>query len=208
MNSFVRFSACTAIAVLTLFFTPCVNADIMGFQSDYAPANWTQALGTGSIDDFSDIPDSIYLTSGNDPGSVPMPSNTDYTITMSNAGTVMFSWEYKSSETGIDASPDYDPFGYLLNNNFVQLTTDNQSDLMQSGSVTLAGLLVGDVFGWRQSTDENSNGSATTKITLFSGPGSPVSSVPEPATASLLGIAVLTGAFWQFFKRRRPVATA
>ena len=197
MNRVFRFFSCTTIAAVSVFLTPSLNADILGFQSDYAPANWTSTPGTGSID-TTGAPTSIALTSGDNGSS--LPSNTDFTFTMLLPGTVNFRWDYVSSDLFGAA---FDEFWYLVNGTPTKLTDPGGLDT-QSGSVMLL-LSAGDVFGFRQDTFDNDFGSATTTITLFSGPGPAGSTaVPEPATASLLGFAILIGAFWQFFKRRQP----
>lgn len=207
MSNLFRFLSCTAIAVVSVFSTPCVDADIMGFQGIYAPANWTSSPGTGSINTMG-APGSIALTSGNDINFIGVPSDTDFSIVFSYAGTVNFSWRYASSNT--DAT--YDPFMYFrkltpVSPVVVFPVSNDAGPLTQSGMVSFS-VLPGELFGFRQSTLDNIGGSATTTITLFSAPGPDVTAVPEPASASLLGIAVVTGAFWQFCKRRRQATTA
>lgn len=221
MNSFVRFSACTAIAVLTLFFTPCVKADIMGFEGIYAPANWTSVTDGDSTIDTTGAPmdpSFIVMTSSNHLDGDPPPgelSFTTFSIVLAYSGTISFHWDYET--TDIDTST-FDPFGYFLFDpmevivhpgSYDQLTT-NGLVVPQAGNVVPFPLpvMAGQTFGFYMTSDGR-NGAATTTITLFSAPGPADSTVvPEPATVSLLGIAVLTGTFWQFFKRRRPATTA
>lgn len=214
MSVHFRILTCTTIAVLSVLLTPCVNADIMGFTDIYAPANWTKVEDTGFIDDTTDVPNSITLTSGNDGSGTP--SLTTYSILLTYSGALSFHWSYFTDD--VDGST-YDPFGYFLltppfttppsSLDLVRLSPDNvfnpPPDPPQTGDVMSLAVTAGQTFGFYTSSD-NRKGSATTTITLFSAPGPAGGgpTVPEPATASLLGIAVLTGAFWQFFKRRRP----
>lgn len=159
---------------------------ISGFQDIYAPGNWTQSPGTGSINTLG-APASISLTSGNDLSGDP--SDTDFTIVMTHAGTISFDWNYLT--TDLDG-PFYDPFGYLVNGIFTQLTvgTEVGGPSAQSGQGVLVNLSIGDTFGFRQRTDSNLFGSATTTISNFSGPGPSSSSqaVPVPATALILPV--------------------
>ncbi len=166
------------------------EAAIIGFQSDYAPANWISSpgtsTGTGSFN-IAGAPNSISLTSGNNP--LPPffgnPSVTDFTIKLTTAGALSFNWAYVTTDFITPLFSAADPFGYLLNGSFTQLTLDGGPD-SQNGVVNLV-LAVDDVFGFRQATLDNDGGSATTTISSFSGPGigSPAA-VPEPASAAAL----------------------
>ena len=202
MVSLVRILSCMAVAVLVVFSTPRVNADIMGFQGIYAPGNWSQGVPPTAA--ITTSPTIVSLTSGDDPMNVGQPSTTTFSILITVSGTISFDWLYAS--TNSDAT--FDPFGYFVNANETKLTVDtngvNQGPFTEGPIAVMAG----DTFGFYQRTRDNSgDGAATTRISGFSGPGQ-LAAVPEPATASLLGIAVLTGAFWQFFKRRRLATTA
>ena len=101
------------------FFLGTANAaPINNFTSDYDISNWTQSLNGGSID-TSGAPNSIIEVSSNSGGG---SSNTDFTITSLDSGIVTFSWVYNTSD---DDGSFYDPFGWLLNNSFTQVTTDD-----------------------------------------------------------------------------------
>ena len=201
MVSLVRILSCMAVAVLVVFSTPRVNADIMGFQGIYAPGNWSQVIPPTAA--ITTSPTIVSLTSGDDPMNVGQATTTTFSILITVSGTISFDWLYASSNS--DAT--FDPFGYFVNTNETQLTDDvggvNQGPFTAGPIAVMAG----DTFGFYQRTIDNEDGAATTRISGFSGPGQ-LAAVPEPATASLLGIAVLTGAFWQFFKRRRLATTA
>ena len=142
------------------------------FAGDYAPGNWTQSIGGGGSIDTSGAPASIVLTSSDDGSSGNV--NTDFTIAAPTAGTVSFDCSYVSSDSD---GPKLDPFGYLLNGAFIQLTS-NGGGLTQSGSASFS-VLSRDVFGFRQNTDDSCCGQASTTISNFDGPTAPAS-VPGP----------------------------
>jgi len=77
---------------------------------------------------------------------------------------VSFDWAYVTA----DSSPVDDPFGYLLNGAFTQLTVDYFPNI-QSGSKSLS-VLAADVFGFRQSSADSTNGRASTSISNLNGP--------------------------------------
>jgi hypothetical protein len=177
------------------------EAAIIGFQSDYAPANWTSSPGTGSIN-TAGAPNSISLTSGNT--SSGLFSNTDFTITLTTAGSLSFNWAYLTADPLAPVS-QYDPFGYLVNGAFTQLTV-NGGLANQNGVVNL-NLAVNDVFGFRQRTTDNFGGSATTTISSFSGPGiGAPAAVPEPASAAALCLGSLALVVRRLRRRSSVVA--
>ena len=89
------------------------------FSGYYAPANWTQSIqGDGSID-TSTAPGSILLVGANNWTGVDLNQNTDFTIAAPTAGTVSFDWNFSTIDL-----PEFDPFGYLLNGAFTQLTNN------------------------------------------------------------------------------------
>jgi hypothetical protein len=176
------------------------EAAIIGFQSDYAPGNWAPSPETGSIN-TAGAPNSISLTSGNTTSGA---SNTDFTIVLTTAGALSFNWAYSTSDLTAPVS-QYDPFGYLVNGSFTQLTVNGGSN-SQNGVVNLV-LAVNDVFGFRQRTIDNFGGSATTTISSFSGPGigSPAA-VPEPASAAALCLGSLALVVRRLRRRSSVVA--
>jgi len=155
-------------------FVGSANASIINnFTGVYDVANWTQVLNGGVID-LSGAPLSILEISSNTGSGF---SNTDFTITAAGSGLVGFDWVYNTSD--VDGS-SFDPFGFLLNGLFTQLTIDGLF-IEQSGTESFAAL-AGDVFGFSQRATDSALGSGTTVISSFSAP------VPEPASLALLGI--------------------
>lgn len=154
-------------------------ATVFGFQTPYAPINWTFANSNadGSVN-TSGAPASISLTGGdNDSAS---SGTTNYTTTAAAAGTVTFNWNYSTND--IDG-PFFDPFGYLLNGSFIQVTDDG-GGVVQNGTSTF-NVLAGDSFGFRIFTRDNTLGRASVTISNFSAP------IPEPST--VLSLLVLGG---------------
>ena len=192
-RSIAKTIAPIALAGATLGLAANPAQALTQFAGDYAPANWTQSIqGDGSIN-TGGAPASISLFGANDGSNANQ--NTDFTIAAPLAGTVSFEWAYSSN----DKIPAFDPFGYLLNGAFTELT-DGFGGLNQSGSVSFSVLAV-DVFGFRQNSDDSGGGRANTTITNFnvslaaSGPAS----VPGPLP--LLGAGAAFG--WSRQLRRR-----
>ena len=161
-------------------------ATVFGFQDAYDPINWT--FTNSNADGFVNTggaPASISLTGG-DNGSGDF-GTTDYTTTAAAAGTVTFNWNYSTPD-----APLLDPFGYLLNGSFTQVT-NNVGGVVQNGTSTF-NVLAGDSFGFRIFTDDNDGGRGSVTISNFSAPGPmapPPTSVPEPST--VLSLLVLGG---------------
>lgn len=111
----------------------------------------------------------ITLTSGN-------ITNTDgwttYTTTVTSAQEVSFTWTYENDEEA-----GWDPFGYVLNGNFVQLTDGEvitflglafaDGDQNQTGFTTVS-LQPGDEFGFYTYTWDGFGAGANTSVTSFS----------------------------------------
>jgi hypothetical protein len=142
------------------------------FVGVYDVANWTSSINGGSIN-TSGAPGSIALTSSNNGGGI---KNQDFTVTASASGVVSFDWNYVTNDT--DGS-FYDPFGFLHNSTFIQLTTNGLYS--QTGSFVF-NVLAGDIFGFRANSFDSIFGAATTTVSNFNGP----SSVPVPGALWLV----------------------
>ena len=189
------------LATLAAFTLVPLPVLALGFNGVYAPGNWTNSPGTGSINTTTSptVPPltdkTISLTSSNTGSG--FPSDTDFTIAMQGPGNVVFHWGYTSTDTSAVA----DPFGYLLNGVFHPVTSGTA--VTQNGYVTLA-VNTGDIFGFRQSTTNDMNGAASTLVSSFNAP------ISSPAPLPILGAVAAFG--WSRKLRRRikaaRVATA
>ena len=128
------------LSLISFLATPAL-AD---FTGPYDVTNWNQYLDGGIID-LSDAPNSISLVSSNTFGNNigGLPSFTDFTIEIQADGIILFDWDFLTID--IDG-PGFDPFGYILNNDFFQLTDDNGLD-HQSGWESV-NVFAGDIFGF------------------------------------------------------------
>ncbi|MBD2665623.1 PEP-CTERM sorting domain-containing protein [Richelia sinica] len=186
MNFLTRLSLATAgTAVVALSVAETANA--AGFSGAYNPNNWTLTNNNadGSVD-TTNAPLSITTTGGNN-GSDSF-GQTAYTTIAANNSVVSFDWNYFTFD-----GPFYDPFGFIRNGVFTELT-DSFGAFSQSGSFSTV-VNAGDTFGFAINTTDNLYDPATATISNFH-----VAVVPEPA--SLIGVLGL-GAFGVTSLRKR-----
>jgi len=164
---------------LYVYLFLCVGAAnatiVTDFTGDYDVSNWTQALNGGVID-LSGAPSSILEISNNSGGGF---SSTDFTIAAIENATITFDWLYNTND--VDGS-SFDPFGFLLNGIFMQLTIGGLFTT-QSGTESFD-VLAGDIFGFSQIATDSVLGSGSTVISGFS-------AVPEPTTLALLALGLI-----------------
>jgi len=168
---------------------------IFGFQGPYAPVNWTLTTneGNGSVD-TSGAPTSITLV-GSDTGSDIGLRFTDYTTLAVGDRLVSFSWDYETADNG---GPGEDPFGYLIEGNYTQLS-DNGGGMEQSGSASFS-VLAGQTFGFRVVTGDDLWGPAESTISSFE---AEVAAVPEIDPSSLGSVLALVLGSLGLLERRR-----
>ena len=162
------------------------SAQAFGFTGAYAPSNWTLSNNnTNGYVNTSNAPSSISIIGG-DTGSGE-PGQTTYTTTALIGGLLSFNWSYGTADVD---GPAFDPFGFVLNGAFTQLTNSSGPN-GQSGAFSTT-LAQGDIFGFGINTTDNIVGSGNATISDFATP------VPEPV--STLGMLIGTGAM---LKRRQ-----
>jgi hypothetical protein len=156
------------------------SAQAFGFTGAYAPSNWTLSNNnTNGYVDTSNAPSSITIIGGNQGGSGF--GQTTYTTTALIGSLISFNWSYGTADVD---GPFWDPFGFVLNGAFIQLT-DDFGPYGQSGSFSTT-LAQGDIFGFGINTVDNAFGPANATISDFASP------VPEPV--STLGMLIGAGA--------------
>ena len=163
------------VAVLLAVLASPANAAFIGA---YDFANWTKAVDGGSIITNSLTNSVTLISSDNGRG----PKNQDFTVKAAAAGLVIFDWHYLTTDTSNNKKPMFDPFGWLLNDVFTQLTVDTGA-INQSGKASFR-VKAGDIFGFEAQSQNSRKGAATTVITNFSGPVP--AAVPLPASAWLM----------------------
>ncbi|MGA1582848.1 MAG: HYR domain-containing protein [Saprospiraceae bacterium] len=137
------------------------TGQIIGFLDEYDPLNWTISADGDGVVNSGNAPTSVTLVGAND-GT--FGAETNICITIPADGQVSFDWSYSSA----NSSAFWDPFGYILNGSFVQLTT-TAGGLNQSGSLALA-VLAGDVLCFSQQSVDGSFGAGTTVVSNLVGP--------------------------------------
>jgi hypothetical protein len=155
------------------------SAQAFGFTGAYAPSNWTLSNNnTNGYVDTSNAPSSISIIGGEDGESGY--GRTTYTTTALIGGLLSFNWSYGTA----DENPFYDPFSFVLNGAFTQLTNSSGPN-GQSGAFSTT-LAQGDIFGFGIDTVDNLSGSGSATISDLATP------VPEPV--STLGMLIGAGA--------------
>jgi len=153
-------------------------AQASGFTGSYDPSNWdfTNSNADGFVN-TTNAPSSISLTGGNNGSG--SGGQTSYETTSAGTGLVSFNWNYTTND-----GPFWDPFGFILNGDFTQLSANNGGSPQSNTFSTTVN--EGDIFGFAIKTVDNIVGAASVTVSDFHAPESEPESVPEPA--SILGL--------------------
>ncbi len=133
-----------------------------GFVMSYVTGNWN---ASGAVNLFGT--DSVQIVGPNIhpcslmPGPDTMINN--YSIAIPFDGNLKFDFCYRSFD--VTGGSD-DPFGYMLNGEFTQLSG---VDTISNGTINIT-VEAGDMFAFSQQSNTSSCGSATTTIKNFRGP--------------------------------------
>jgi hypothetical protein len=166
---------------------PVAQADFIG---DYAVSNF-RCIDTNA--DGCDSPPngvlSITLTGGNNGSG--FPGTTDFVTTATGTGVVLFDYSYDSTD-----DPAWDWAGFLRGSTFWMLADSSG----QSGSASFP-VTLGETFGFRVETADNTNEPGFFTITNFSAPsgGAPI---PEPGSLPVM-LALAGAAVWTRWQMRR-----
>lgn len=160
-----------------------VPALLFAVCSSTAQADWTflnDNGGDGSL--VGAVPSFTLYGSDNGTELEPVDSAAIYYQVFDSATTLSFTWTYVSQDC---CGSYWDPAGYLLNGNFVQLSTDVEGgpgDGNGSGMTTVA-IAANDSFGWYVYSPDSLDGRAMLTVTV----------IPEPSTALMAasGLALL-----------------
>ncbi|WP_299768629.1 BspA family leucine-rich repeat surface protein [uncultured Dokdonia sp.] len=146
---------CTAMVTVEDNIAPTINCQDLTVDLDMS--------GTITLDPATVLADlatfEVVLVSGNNDSN--LPGSSDITVPITEDVTITFDWTYAT-----DDGAEFDPFGYLLNGVFTELTDIAGDEFNQSGTEAVM-LSNGDTFGFRAFTLDNTFGPATTTITNF-----------------------------------------
>ena len=159
---------------LILAFGAAQAENVSGFTGVYDCANWTLTTNSGSANCSPD--DALVI--GND-GIFFDPDDTTFLTTANAHAQVSFDWLYETFD--VDGS-SFDPFGYMINGIFTQLTANGLFG-QQAGSAGFE-VFTGDSFGFVIAGTDGVLGPGQVTISNFA-------AVPEPGTLALLGIGLL-----------------
>lgn len=171
----VRLAACSTAAALL-----SVAVSQAQFSGPYDVSTWTTTISPifsdGAVD-LSSAPASVLLigpdgnrqfsespfSEGDESDGQTFEGMVDFTTVAHADGILSFRWDY---ETFDQDGSSFDPFGFLFNGEFTQLTVNGLYD-PQAGTYT-RWIPAGTQFGFRQASTDLIGGRAATQISLFS----------------------------------------
>jgi hypothetical protein len=163
----------TLILILAFCFPALLRAQFSGM---FAIPNWTNVYSNSNGTTVTTgAPTSIYQVSSN---GLSGSGYNDFRITMTQAGTITFSWSYST----VDGA--YYDYPMVVLNGVATMVTGYSTGggNTQSGVQAPVSVCVGDVFGFRAYSVDNVAGACTTTFSGFTfslAPPVPVSSTPS-----------------------------
>lgn len=123
------------------------------FSGEFKPGKWYESISGEGYVDTTWTPYKISLTNLN--------GNTNYCVEVEKDTVLAFAWEFRSQ----DPDAMYNPFGYVLNGTFYQLSTGipgvSSGPVYQNG-YKIVELRAGDLFCFSQQSSGGQNGATTT----------------------------------------------
>jgi hypothetical protein len=190
---------CTLACVFLL--APLARASFIGVYSvpNFTVNNIDAVGGLSGTKGLVTSPDgglSIMLTGGNSGSG--LAGMTDFTLNATASGLVQFTYSYSSLD-----DPGFDYAGYLLANNFVQLSdSDGQCNGAPCPGSVQFSVIAGQSFGFRVGTMDNLGEPGILTISNFAAPSADTS-VPEPGSGPVIVVLLAVSAAARLWRSKR-----
>ena len=199
MSVFSNPGACCWLLFILIPFTTAQAAFIGPYSlASFTLTNSDSVGGLSGTDGFAMTPDaglSIVLTGGNSGSG--LGGTTGLIIQALASGLVQFHYSYSTLD-----SPGNDLAGYLLGNNFFQLSSaDGDCNGGSCPGVAQFAVTVGQSFGFRVDTLDNQGEPGILTISDFSATSDSVG-VPEPSTGPAILVLLALASAARLFKRQ------
>ena len=147
------------LAASGLALTLAPREAVADFSGAFAPGNFTLTnINANGTVNTAGAPGSISITGGNNGSN--NPGDTKYTLLAPASGRVGFDWAFTTADF-----PSFDPFGYVQNGTFVQVT-DSSGSQSQTGAATFS-VGAGQTMGFQVHRADNVFGASTTTVSNF-----------------------------------------